>query len=241
MPSDWAFCVIAVFPVVSAAGFGVAHAVLAAVSGDRSGDALARHALWIHLLLLTIPLGTAWGDGLLRAGPAELGMRLPAVGGLGPALSSAVAVPAAAAAGVVLYCGELLVAVAAHRRRGVLATTPDAAPGNAGRAPVGGGTGFASYMTAAAAIACAEEYVWRGYLTLNFSDRVGLPVLWTLAAASGMFGLHHAALGLRSCLAKTVHGFAWGLMLVTTGSLIPPVVSHTAFQFMVWRRAGRIP
>ena len=241
MPSDWAFCVIAVFPIVSAAGFGVAHAMLAAVSGERSGDALARHALWIHLLLLTIPLGAAWHDGLLRAGPADLGMRLPAVGEFGPALSSAMAVSAAAAAGVVLYCGELLVAIAAHRQHGVLATTPDAAPDNAGPAPVGDGTGFASYMTAAAAIACAEEYVWRGYLTLYFSDRVGLPVVWALAAASGMFGLHHAALGLRSCLAKTVQGFAWGLMLTTTGSLLPPVVSHTAFQFMVRRHTSRSP
>ena len=237
MPSDAAFYVVAAFPAVSVAGFGAAYAVLARVCRDRADNALARHAMWIHLLLLTMPFAAAWRDGLLRGGPADLGMRLPDVGGLGSTVSTVLAVPAAAAIGAGLYGGELLAAAAARRRRG--GSAADTAPVDRARAAFDEERAFPSFMTAAAAIVLAEEYIWRGYLTLYFSERMGFPVVWALVGASGLFGLHHAALGLRTCLAKMLHGFAWCLMLVATGSLLPPVVSHLVFQYAVWKRAGR--
>ena len=98
-----------------------------------------------------------------------------------------------------------------------------------------------SHMAPAAAIVFAEEYVWRGYLTLYLCERAGLHIAAALVAANGLFGLHHAAFGLRSCLAKMVHGLAWGLMLVSTGSLLPSAVSHAAFQCMVWKRMREVP
>lgn len=236
MASDAAFYVVAAFPVVSVAGFGAAYVVLARGGRDRADNALARHAMWIHLLLLTIPFAAAWRDGLLRGGPADLGMRLPDVGVLGSTVSTILAVPAAAATGAGLYGAELLAAAAVRRRRG----GSGAATAPVYRARVAlEERAFPSFMTAAAAIVLAEEYIWRGYLTLYFSERMGLPVVWALVGASGLFGLHHAALGLRTCLAKMLQGFAWCLMLVATGSLLPPVVSHLAFQYAVWKRAGR--
>lgn len=91
------------------------------------------------------------------------------------------------------------------------------------------------YISSSFAVGCVEEFVWRGYLIVYFIERVELDTLWALVAASGMFGLHHAALGLRSCAAKTVHGMVWSLMFIMTGSLAPSAVSHMVFQYMVWR------
>ena len=236
MPDDAAFYVVAAFPLLSVAGFGSVYMLLPVVRRSQA-SVFGLSTMWIHLLLLTIPLGATWRDGVRRAEHADLGLQFPDFAGLGPVLSSVGALPAAAAAGVILFRGELLVADAAYRRRDANLPTADTSPRNSASSLEIGQPTLPSYMAAAVPVACAEEYIWRGFLTMYFTTTMDFPVTCALVAANAMFGLHHAAFGLRSCLAKAGHGFTWGLMLLATGSLLPSVVSHSAFQLMVWRRA----
>ena len=233
MLHEHAFVVVAAFPLLSLAGFGAAYILCSASHKTEPAAAVARHAIWIHLVLLTVPFGAAWSDGSRRGVLAEMGLRLPDVDGVGTVVSTVLVVLAAVGSGVVLYCAELLTVVVLRRR--------------CSRVGKGGSSGksrwrsryvpaFWPYVSASFAVSGVEEFVWRGYLTVYFKECIGLGASWALVAASGMFGLHHAALGLRNCAAKTVHGLVWGMMFVVTGSLVPSTVSHMAFQYMVWRR-----
>lgn len=224
---------IAVFPLLSVAGFGVVYVLYAAAHKTDPVEVVTRHAIWIHLVLLTVPFGVAWSDGSRRGALVEMGLRLPEVGAVGAMMSTVLGVPVAVCSGAVLYYAELLMVVALRRRHGRVGNSSGRSRWRARSRYV---PAFWPYVGASFAVSGVEEFVWRGYLTVYFRECMGLDALWALATASGMFGLHHAAFGPRNCAAKTIHGLVWGVMFLVTGSLVPSAVSHMAFQYMVWRR-----
>lgn len=89
----------------------------------------------------------------------------------------------------------------------------------------------------AVASAIVEEYIFRGMLlsalTADFNIVVGI------AVSALIFGLHHITFGVVSVVSKSLGGVLFGIQVAVCGSLIPAMVSHLLFQYLVWRRMKR--
>jgi membrane protease YdiL (CAAX protease family) len=90
-------------------------------------------------------------------------------------------------------------------------------------------------------LAAAEELVWRGMVTQILADRVGsrtawvwaavlyaaafVPTLWPLGSPAGLDPV--------LVLAALAAGLLWGLMARVFGSLVPSILAHALFDWLV--------
>jgi membrane protease YdiL (CAAX protease family) len=84
-------------------------------------------------------------------------------------------------------------------------------------------------------IVLAEEIVWRNAITLPLAARLG-PWRGTLAGAA-VFAAAHLAMGVPLLVVAALGaGIVWGALVVKTGSAIPSLVSHLAWDMavLVW-------
>lgn len=90
-------------------------------------------------------------------------------------------------------------------------------------------------------VALAEEVVWRGMVTQQLTERAGSRIAWVWSA--GLYALAYvptlwalrSAAGLNPVLAIAALGGAlvWGSMARLFGSLVPGVVAHALFDWVV--------
>lgn len=77
-----------------------------------------------------------------------------------------------------------------------------------------------------------EELVWRGVVQSALVRRLGPKA--GVAAAAALYALTLAPLGSPVlALAALVFGLGWGVLRQATGSLVPPLVAHLAWDFIV--------
>ena len=235
-----AFLLVIFFPVVVSVGFGVIYGLLRVSGAGRESGVIAdSRALVIYFLLLTIPLMATWIE-VARGGTGQrVGMQLPGCSGVEPMLSGVVSLPLAVVLGVLLYYAELVLAARLRQAAsaGGGARFRSALEGRARRLPSLRSRGM--YMWLSVAIALVEEFIWRGFLIVFLVRELGMHTTGAIVLAGALFGSNHVALGLQSVVAKTVDGIMWGGLAVMSGELWSPFVSHTTFQYMVWRRSRR--
>ena len=232
-----AFLLIVGFPVVLAVGFGGLY--LAADALGRK-DTLDRAGLFLYPLLLTLPfavaLAVAWRQGTLP----EIGLALPAIGGLSPAAALALAALVGIATGAGVFYGELaasrLIARLSQRSRG-LRRALDGMSQDFARSQER--TALAPALVLSLYIVFAEELLWRGFLLHFLTSAFSLPVAAAVLVAALAFGANHYYFGLRNVALKTLSGIVWAVLLLWTGSLLAPFFSHYTFECLVWRRLKR--
>ncbi|WP_456823845.1 CPBP family glutamic-type intramembrane protease [Cellulomonas sp. P5_E12] len=196
---------------------------LAAADDEVTRDAVRRrfYRSWTWLGWLAGAVAVALVLALPGVGVAELGLRLPHLGGLSEGGDDALAMVLGAAVGLALSAGALAVVLrrSSARVRPVLAavdvmlpTTPAARRGWAGLAVSAGVT---------------EEITYRGLVVLALA--VGLPSLghgWVVAAAAALFGVAHWYQGRLGMLATGALGAVFAQLYLLTGSLLLPMVLH---------------
>lgn len=233
-----AFLLIVGFPVVLAVGFGGLY--LTADALGRRKDTLDRIGIFLYPLLLTLPfavaLAAAWRQGTLP----EMGLRLPRIGGLPPAAALAASVLLGVATGVGVFYGELAashwVARLSQRSRG-LRRTLDGRSQDFARSQEG--AALAPALVVSLYIVFAEEFLWRGFLLHFLASAFSLSVAPAVLAAALAFGVNHYYFGLRNVALKTLSAIVWAVLLLWTGSLFAPFLSHYAFEWLVWKRLQR--
>jgi membrane protease YdiL (CAAX protease family) len=74
-----------------------------------------------------------------------------------------------------------------------------------------------------------KEELQRAFILLRFRDYLGGSItgliLWSLA-----FGAGHYLQGVQGITAATIYGFIFGLVYLISGSLIAPIVAHSAYD-----------
>jgi len=232
---------VALFPVISGVGFTLIQGGFSLFPRVHSPDAMVRYAGWVHLVFLMVPLSVVVVDAQSAGAFAAMGVRWAELPMLPAAVATPLAVVGSILIGIVLYYNELLVSIA------IRSFVTPAMGSSMTESIMEGGSGslrthapsVAGYMTCATLIAGVEEFLWRGYLIHVLTTSFALPVASGIAVSAALFGTIHAYFGVRNVLLKALDGAAWGLLLVGTGSLLAPFISHAAFQFMVWRRLNR--
>jgi membrane protease YdiL (CAAX protease family) len=96
-------------------------------------------------------------------------------------------------------------------------------------APLFQGCGFGRLALLALLAGVAEEALFRGVLQPWLSGR--LPGWGALLLTSGVFGLLHWVSFTYAVLAGLA-GAYFGLLLLLTGSLLPPIVAHAAYDLV---------
>jgi membrane protease YdiL (CAAX protease family) len=96
-------------------------------------------------------------------------------------------------------------------------------------APLFRGSGMAGLALLALLAGVAEEALFRGVLQLWLAER--LPRWAALLLASGVFGALHWITATYAFLA-TLAGAWFGLLLLVTGNLLPPIVAHAAYDLV---------
>lgn len=94
------------------------------------------------------------------------------------------------------------------------------------------------FMLLSVATATLEELLYRvGMLDgLRAVSVIGVAVVTQSVA----YGVNHLAFGAVAVVSKIMLGIAFGLAVVITGSVIPALLGHLWFQFLVWRRIRRV-
>jgi membrane protease YdiL (CAAX protease family) len=90
-------------------------------------------------------------------------------------------------------------------------------------------------------VATAEELVWRGMVTQILADRVGSRTAWAWAAVLYALAFVPTLWALRSAagldpilvLAALAGGLVWGLMARLFGSIVPSILAHALFDWLV--------
>jgi len=196
---------------------------LAAGDDEVTRDAVRRrfYRSWTWLGWLTGAVAIALVLALPGVGVADLGLRLPDLGGLVQGGDEALAMVLGAAIGLALSAAALTVVLrrSSARPRPVLAavdvmlpTTPAARRGWAGLAVSAGVT---------------EEITYRGLVVLALA--LGLPSLghaWVVAAAAVLFGLAHWYQGRLGMLGTAALGAVFAQLYLLTGSLLLPMLLH---------------
>jgi len=217
----------------------LAYAVAAAVGFMASGPAgiaeVNRQGLVIYTVFIVALAAIVLGTGVSLS---VLGEWLDF--DIAPPLAT-LCLAAAVGVGVALYQLERVVAQVIRRltgRHSALAAVMEGATTSLTRpaAPV---SATALLM---AVIVVAEELLWRGVLVNGARESWGLTAVASCALSGGAFGIYHYFFGLRSVAMKCLHGLAWAGLLVLTGSLLVPIVSHLAFNACAieWRPATRL-
>ncbi len=80
-----------------------------------------------------------------------------------------------------------------------------------------------------------EEVMWRGYLLPYANDVLNIPVQYAVIISSCSFGMNHLAYGLANVISKTLFGIILSLMYLASGSLLPCILCHLAFNIMVFK------
>lgn len=191
------------------------------------------HGFYWYPVVLLVPLGAVLANG---AGRRDVGNALSDLGGTSAPLLAAAAV----ALGVLLYFADAATANFGPAERARQRATNTIMEGRFAAlqrfrpAP-------AVFLALAVLVVGAEEIVWRGYLIRAIQSHgvQGQLLVTTLAAAS--YGLNHYYFGVRNVLVKSFHGLVWGIIFVSTGSLLVPLISHMTFEVLVgrqfWHRA----
>ncbi|WP_309146619.1 CPBP family intramembrane glutamic endopeptidase [Aneurinibacillus soli] len=81
--------------------------------------------------------------------------------------------------------------------------------------------------------ATLEEFLWRGILLSRFSEQLGEK--WAVIITSLGFGLQHYSLGFpwTTCITFSIGGFFYGGITVKSRSIIPALIWHVAFNFLM--------
>lgn len=96
------------------------------------------------------------------------------------------------------------------------------------------------FVPVVVSIVLMEEIIWRAYLPLAIFQEWSLSLTWAAVISSLAFGLHHVFFGWIHVVFKSVYGFIWLLMTLSTESLIPAIIAHCAFNFAVyWHSANQ--
>nr|WP_255500824.1 CPBP family intramembrane glutamic endopeptidase [Caulobacter sp. 17J80-11] len=79
-----------------------------------------------------------------------------------------------------------------------------------------------------------EEVLFRGFL-IRFlhGSAPDVPLAGALIVSSAVFGLNHAYQGARGVLSTAVAGFAFGLVFLLSGDLVPGIVLHVMVDLQV--------
>jgi uncharacterized protein len=84
-----------------------------------------------------------------------------------------------------------------------------------------------------------EELLFRGFLLRYFhSSPLHLPLVWAVAIAALIFGIHHLYQGLSGVISTTITGLIFTAMLLVTGSLWMAMACHAAIDMsllLYWR------
>ncbi|WP_258365610.1 CPBP family intramembrane glutamic endopeptidase [Aneurinibacillus soli] len=78
-----------------------------------------------------------------------------------------------------------------------------------------------------------EEFIWRGVLLSRFSEQLGDK--WAVIITSLGFGLQHYSLGFSwaMCITFSIGGFFYGGVTVQSKSIIPALIWHITFNFLM--------
>ncbi|MDE3259268.1 MAG: CPBP family intramembrane metalloprotease [Gemmatimonadota bacterium] len=83
--------------------------------------------------------------------------------------------------------------------------------------------------------ATLEEVLWRGFVFIFAVDVLDLPQPHAIAISSVAFGISHFSYGIANILSKTLFGGILCMVYSMASSLIPAILCHQAFNFMVFR------
>jgi membrane protease YdiL (CAAX protease family) len=234
-----ALYVVVLFPLIAGLGWGVAKALLSLVYRQRAFLVMMQESGWLHLLFVSIPTSVVLAEAARTGTLERIGLRWPQLLGLPVWLAVALVSVLAVASGVLVYVNEL--ALSARIRRLLSRRKSEAL-----QTLVQGGSAalwlpeappFANFMAASALTSFAEELVWRGFVIDWARGEYSLPL--ALLASGLSFGINHSYFGFRNVMLKTLDGVVWGLLLLATGSVLAPFLSHLTFQYLVWRRLDR--
>jgi membrane protease YdiL (CAAX protease family) len=80
-----------------------------------------------------------------------------------------------------------------------------------------------------------EEIIFRSFLVAYFhSAPYVFPVFMALLASSVLFGINHGYQGAGGVVKTGIFGFLFGLLFLTTGSLVLAMVLHAATDLQAW-------
>lgn len=217
------------FPLITAAGYGtLLIAVYQRRFGKHAAEHLDRDGLVLYPLFLAVPVAA-----VVLSGPARgtLDRFLGGVsGGLG---ATTLACIGAVGVGVALFSFDRWASGASHGQRPIVE----------GRSQSWDdfGPGPAAYGLLSVLVVAGEELVWRGTVLGGLHGIYGWSAAAAVALSAVSFGVNHYWFGLRNVALKSVHGVIWGALLLLTGSLLVPIISHLTFEAVVGLRlfAGR--
>lgn len=220
---------ILAFPLVAALGYTIFYTLAYVAAGKRGIDGANRIAPLLYVILLGVPLaGVFWGG--LGQRPERFGLALPRIGGVAPGAATVLAVVIGGAVGAALFFNER--ALVRRFRSGSPGGTEAAQPGVL---PL---PRWALAVTSILVVP-TEEFLWRGYLITYLRDVWEWPVALAWAVAALSFAAHHYRFGTINIMLKAVSGLAWGGLFLWSASLVPGVISHLAFDFLVWKQFTR--
>jgi membrane protease YdiL (CAAX protease family) len=217
------------FPLITAVGYGtLLIAVYQRRFGKQAEERLDRDGLVLYPLFLAIPVAV-----VLTSGPAR-GTLDRFVGGVSAGTTAtSLACVGAIGMGVALFSFDRWASGASRKQNAVIEGRSEAWEDF--------GPGPATYALLSVLVVVGEEIVWRGIVLGGLHDVYGWSAAAAVALSAVTFGVNHYWFGLRNVALKAVHGAVWGAMLLLTGSLLVPIVSHLAFEAVVGLRlfAGR--
>jgi membrane protease YdiL (CAAX protease family) len=227
--------VVLASPLLLGVGFGLAFLAYRLLLGPAGARAFERHGTYLYASILLVLLALVCLDESARAGLAQV-VSIPTgrpIWWLPAWLAGAVA------AGAALFVAELWGVVLLRALPGIrrLMERPSM-EGQVSRL-VDRPPSAAVVLGAGVVIVLVEELIWRGHLIRFLQGQWQLPLAAAVLVAAVSFGLNHAYFGARSVIFKALHGVAWGVLLLVSGTLWPPVASHLAFNFCVWGRLAK--
>jgi len=86
-------------------------------------------------------------------------------------------------------------------------------------------------------ISVLEEFIWRGFLITALVDEFQFSLLNGLLVSSFLFGINHYYFGIQNVLLKMISGFIWGSLYLQTLNIVYPMIAHTVFNIIVYRRS----
>jgi len=205
------------FPLVLAAGYSLVFTAAHMARGRAGIEAVRRWAPYLFPLFLLIPAGA-----VVASAPELLRRFAP------PSTQAWPISLAAIGLGAALFFGESALTGWWQRRR----SKPSALDGIV-LVP-------ALLPFLSLGVVLAEELVWRGYLLTSLPARFGLASGLALVIAAFFFAIHHGHFGLLTAGYKGICAVLWGLLFLTTGSLLPSVLAHLTADFLAWRRLLRL-
>ena len=85
------------------------------------------------------------------------------------------------------------------------------------------------FVALAATVSVCEEFLYRGIL-LAALERMGLAMIFAVLISTALFALGHLYQGPKGMIGTFVLGFAFCVLRITTGSLVPCVAIHFAID-----------